>query len=30
MYLYPPLTVTEAEIDEMAAILAASVDAVLG
>jgi adenosylmethionine-8-amino-7-oxononanoate aminotransferase len=30
MYLYPPLTVTEAEIDEMAAILAASVDAVVG
>jgi adenosylmethionine---8-amino-7-oxononanoate aminotransferase len=29
MYLYPPLTVTEAEIDEMAAILAASVDAVV-
>ncbi len=30
MYLYPPLNVTEAEIDEMAAILAASVDAVIG
>ncbi|HEY6477670.1 MAG TPA: adenosylmethionine--8-amino-7-oxononanoate transaminase [Polyangia bacterium] len=30
MYLYPPLTVTEPEIDEMAAILAESVDAVVG
>jgi len=30
MYLYPPLTVTEGEIEEMAAILAASVDAVVG
>jgi adenosylmethionine-8-amino-7-oxononanoate aminotransferase len=29
MYLYPPLTVTESEIDEMAAILAASLDAVV-
>ena len=29
MYLYPPLTVTEAEIDEMASILAESVDAVV-
>jgi adenosylmethionine-8-amino-7-oxononanoate aminotransferase len=28
MYLFPPLTTTEAEIDEMAAILGASVDAV--
>jgi adenosylmethionine-8-amino-7-oxononanoate aminotransferase len=29
MYLYPPLTVTEPEIEEMAAVLAASVDAVV-
>jgi adenosylmethionine-8-amino-7-oxononanoate aminotransferase len=29
MYLFPPLTATAGEIDEMAAILAASVDAVL-
>jgi adenosylmethionine-8-amino-7-oxononanoate aminotransferase len=29
MYLYPPLTVTEPELEEMAAILAASVDAVV-
>ena len=30
MYLFPPLTTTEADIDEMAAILAQSLDAVLG
>ena len=30
LYLFPPLTVTEDEIAEMAGILAASVDAVLG
>jgi adenosylmethionine-8-amino-7-oxononanoate aminotransferase len=30
MYLFPPLTATAAEIDEMAAILAASLDAVVG
>jgi adenosylmethionine---8-amino-7-oxononanoate aminotransferase len=30
MYLFPPLTVTAAEIDEMAAILADSLDAVVG
>jgi adenosylmethionine-8-amino-7-oxononanoate aminotransferase len=30
LYLFPPLTATEAEIDEMGAILAASVDAVAG
>jgi adenosylmethionine-8-amino-7-oxononanoate aminotransferase len=29
MYLFPPLTVTEAEIDELGAILAASLDAVM-
>jgi adenosylmethionine-8-amino-7-oxononanoate aminotransferase len=28
MYLFPPLTSTEDELDEMAAILAASLDAV--
>ena len=30
MYLFPPLTTTDAEIDEMAAILGDSLDAVLG
>jgi adenosylmethionine-8-amino-7-oxononanoate aminotransferase len=30
MYLFPPLIATEAELDEMVAILADSVDAVLG
>jgi adenosylmethionine-8-amino-7-oxononanoate aminotransferase len=30
MYLFPPLTTTAAEIDEMAAILADSLDAILG
>jgi adenosylmethionine---8-amino-7-oxononanoate aminotransferase len=30
MYLFPPLTVAEAEIDEMAAILGESLDAVMG
>jgi adenosylmethionine-8-amino-7-oxononanoate aminotransferase len=30
MYLFPPLTVTPSEIDEMAAILADSLDAVIG
>jgi hypothetical protein len=30
MYLFPPLTATAAEIDEMTAILADSLDAVLG
>jgi adenosylmethionine-8-amino-7-oxononanoate aminotransferase len=30
MYLFPPLTTTDEEIDEMAAILADSLDAVLG
>ena len=30
MYLFPPLTVTEDEIDEMASILGASIDAVVG
>jgi adenosylmethionine-8-amino-7-oxononanoate aminotransferase len=30
MYLYPPLTATEPEIEEMAAILADSIDAVVG
>ena len=30
MYLFPPLTVTTADIDEMVAILAASAEAVLG
>jgi adenosylmethionine-8-amino-7-oxononanoate aminotransferase len=29
MYLYPPLTVTEAEIEEMVSVLAASLDAVV-
>jgi adenosylmethionine-8-amino-7-oxononanoate aminotransferase len=30
MYFFPPLTVTEAEIDELGVILAASLDAVVG
>ena len=30
LYLFPPLTTTPAEIDEMAAILADSLDAVVG
>jgi len=30
MYLFPPLTVTETEIDELASILGASIDTVAG